>query len=98
MATLDLHCWERALFLYRKRGLLCSCEAWISHCGGLSHGPRAPGHVGFGSCGSWALEHRLSSRSAQVHLFRVMWDLPDSGIELMSLALAGRFSTTEPTS
>ena len=59
-------------------------------------GPRAPGHVGFGSCSSWALAHRLSSRSAWTHLFHSMWDLPDSGIEPVSPALAGRFFTTEP--
>ena len=36
------------------------------------------------SCGSWA------------QLLRGMWDLPRPGLEPMSLALAGRFSTTAP--
>ena len=36
------------------------------------------------SCGSWA------------QLLRGMWDLPRPGLEPMSPALAGRFSTTAP--
>ena len=36
------------------------------------------------SCGSWA------------QLFRGMWDLPRPGLEPVSPALAGRFSTTAP--
>ena len=36
------------------------------------------------NCGSWA------------QLFRGMWDLPRPGLEPMSPALAGRFSTTAP--
>ena len=36
------------------------------------------------SCGSWA------------QLLRGMWDLPRPGLEPMSLALAGRLSTTAP--
>ena len=37
------------------------------------------------SCGSWA------------QLLRRMWDLPRPGLEPVSPALAGRFSTTAPT-
>ena len=37
-----------------------------------------------GSCGSWA------------QLLRGMWDLPRPGLEPVSPALAGRFSTTAP--
>ena len=36
------------------------------------------------SCGSWA------------QLLHGMWDLPGPGLELVSPALAGRFSTTAP--
>ena len=43
----------------------------------------------FWSSGSIVVAHRLSS----VHS---MWDLPGSGIELMTLGLAGGFFTTDP--
>ena len=49
---------------------------------------------GFGSCGSWALELRLSSCGPQALLLRGMWDLPAPGIKHMSPALAGRFLST----
>jgi len=59
--------------------------------------------VAFRSCGSEAQqlqlsapEHRLSSCGAQASLLQGMWDLPGSGIEAMSPALAGEFFTTEP--
>ena len=48
------------------------------------------------SCGSRALERRLSSCGAQAQLLRGMWDLPGPGIEPMSPALAGGFLTTAP--
>ena len=51
---------------------------------------------GLSSCDSWALEHRLSSGGTQAQLLCDMWDLPGSGTEPMSLALAGRLFTTEP--
>lgn len=35
-----------------------------SHCGGFFRGTRVPGHKGFSSCGSPALEHRLRSLAA----------------------------------
>ena len=54
-------------------------------------------HAVFSSCGSRALEHRLSSRSAQAQLLRGMWDLPGPGLKPMSPALAGRFLTTAPS-
>ena len=52
--------------------------------------------MGFSSCGSWALERRLGSCGTRASLFRSMWDLPGPGLEPMSPALAGRFSTTAP--
>ena len=48
------------------------------------------------SCGSRALEHRLSSCDSRAQLLRGMWDLPRPGLEPVSPALAGRFSTTAP--
>ena len=40
--------------------------------------------------------HRLSSCGSRAQLLRGMWDLPRPGLEPMSPALAGRFSTTAP--
>ena len=39
---------------------------------------------------------RLSSCGSRAQLFRGMWDLPSPGLEPVSPALAGRFSTTAP--
>ena len=52
--------------------------------------------VGFSSCGSRALEHRLSSCGTRAQLLHGMWDLPRPGLESVSPALAGGFSTTAP--
>ena len=51
---------------------------------------------GLSSCGSQALELRCNNGAAWAQLLCSMWDLPGSGIELMSPALAGEFFTTEP--
>ena len=53
-------------------------------------------HAGFSSCGSWALERRLSYCGAQALLLRGVWDLPGQGIEPVSSALAGGFLTPAP--
>ena len=50
---------------------------------------------------SLVLEHRLqtcrlSNCGSWAHLLRGMWDLPRPGLEPMSPASAGRFSTTAP--
>ena len=39
---------------------------------------------------------RLSSCGARAWLLRGMWDIPGPGLEPVSPALAGRFSTTAP--
>ena len=39
---------------------------------------------------------RLSSCGSRAQLLRGMWDLPRRGLEPVSPALAGRFSTTAP--
>ena len=51
-------------------------------------------HTGFSSCGSRALEHRLSSCGARAQLLCGMWYLLGPGLEPVSPALAGRFLTT----
>ena len=40
--------------------------------------------------------HRLSSCGSRAQLLRSMWDLPRPGLEPVSPALAGGFSTTVP--
>ena len=40
--------------------------------------------------------HRLSSCGSWAQLLRGMWDVPRPGLEPVSPALAGRFSTTAP--
>ena len=52
--------------------------------------------AGFSSCGSWALERRLSSCGAQGQLSHGMWDLPGPGLEPVCPAMAGGFLTTAP--
>ena len=52
--------------------------------------------MGFRSCGSRALERRLSSCGAWAWLLHVMWDLPGPGLEPVSSALGGRLLTTAP--
>ena len=52
--------------------------------------------AGFSSCGTRALECRLSSCGTRTYLLRSMWDIPGPGLEPMSLALAGGFLTTVP--
>ena len=40
---------------YVKQGLLSSCGAWASHCGGFSYyGAQTLGYMGFSSCDMWA--------------------------------------------
>ena len=41
-------------------------------------------------------ERRLSNCGSRAQLLRGMWDLPRPGLEPVSPALAGRFSTTAP--
>ena len=53
------------------------------------------GARGLSSCAFWALKHRLNSCGALASLLHGMWDLPGSGIEPLSPAMAGGFFTTE---
>ena len=52
--------------------------------------------AGFSSCGTWALERRLSSCGSWAQLLRGMWDLPRLGLEPVSPALAGGCLTPAP--
>ena len=51
--------------------------------------------MGLSRCGSWALEHRLSSWGTWAQVLRSKWDVPRPRIEPMSPALASEFFTTE---
>ena len=85
-------------------GAALHCGAWASPHGRFSCyraeplGPWASvaeAH-GLSSGGSQALEYRQSSScSTRAKLLRGTWDLPRPGIDPKSLALAGRFFTTE---
>ena len=87
-----------------RAGATLRCGAWASHCGGFSccrawaQGAWVSVVVarGLSSCGSRALEHRLSSCSARAQLLYSMWDLPGLGLEPVSPVLAGGFLTTAP--
>ena len=77
--------------------LFSSCSEWglLSHCSAQTH------CSSFSCCGAWALgcagsAGMVPGPGAQAWLLRGLWDLLGSGIRHMSLALAGRFFTTEP--
>ena len=65
-------------------------------CGLLSLQSTGSRCVDLSSCGSQALDHRLSSCDSWAELFHDMGDLPGSGIEPVSPVLAGGFFTAEP--
>ena len=79
---------------------LCFCARAFSSCG--KRGPlfiavRGPLTI----AASLVAEHRLQTRmlsscGSRAQLLRGMWDLPRPGLEPVSPALAGGFSTTAP--
>ena len=81
----------------QQAGASLTCRAQASHCSGFSWwwcvGFR---HVGFSSCSSQALGHRLCYCGAQAQLPKGMWDPPRPGIEPTSPALTGRCLSTAP--
>ena len=84
MAVLGLHFCARAF---------SSCGKW----GPLFIAVRGPLTI----VASLVAEHRLQTRrlsscGTRAQLLRGMWDLPRPGLEPVSPALAGRFSTTAP--
>ena len=55
LALLGLHSCVGFSLVVAERGLLHSCDAWVSHCGGFSCcRVQALGYTGFSSFGSWA--------------------------------------------
>ena len=101
LCNLFYFCWAfiaaQAFLQLQWAGLPSSCRMWASRCGGLSCSIGCClGRTGFCSCGFQALEHRLSSCGSWASLLLGRWDLPGSGIELVSPALAGGSFTTKP--
>ena len=95
LAALGLHWCTWAFPSCGEQGLLSSWSMRASHCGSFSC-CRAPAlePANFSGCGSQALEHGLGSCGTWALLSRSIGNLPRPGIEPMSPALAGRFSTT----
>ena len=84
LAVLGLHFCARAF---------SSCGQW----GSLFIAVRGPRTI----AASFVAEHRLQTRrlsscGSRAQLLPGMWDLPRPGLEPVSAALAGRFSTTAP--
>ena len=103
MTALGLRCCTRAFSSCGKRGLFFVAVpglliAVASRCRAQALGVWASVVVvhGLSSCGSRALERRLSSSGARALLLHGMWDLPRPGLKPVSPALAGGFLTTEP--
>ena len=68
----------------RQAGATLHRGAWAFHCRGLS------------CCGAQAPDAQAQQCGSRAQLLRGMWDLPRPGLEPVSPALAGRFSTTAP--
>ena len=84
MAVLGLRFCARAFSSCGKRGPLFI----------VLHGPPT---IAFSLVAEHRLQmHRLSNCGPRAQLLRGMWDLPRPGLEPVSPALAGRFSTTAP--
>ena len=83
-------------FPIAARGLLIAVAPLVAEH--RLQGTRASAAVACGlrSCGSRALEHRLSSCGVWAESHCGTWDLPGPGIEPASPASAGGFFTTEP--
>ena len=84
LAALGLHCCAQAFSSCSERGPLFI----------MVHGPLT---IAASLVAEHRLQmHRLSSCGSRAQLLHGMWDLPRPGLEPMSPALAGGFSTTEP--
>ena len=64
LAVLGLRCCVVFFSSCDEQGLLSNCCAQASHCGDFCCGAWALGRMGFSSCGSQALKHRLSRSGA----------------------------------
>ena len=88
------------LFLFLVALRLCFCARAFSSCG--KWGPLFIAvRRALAIAASLVVEHRLqthrlSNCGSRAQLLLGMWDLPKPGLETMSPALAGRFSTTAP--
>ena len=104
LAALGLHCCalafsscgERGLLFVAVRRLLIAVASLCYRAWALGMQDSVVVSCRLSSCGSRALEGRLSSCGTWAQLLRGMWDLPGPGLEPMSPALAGRFLTTAP--
>ena len=80
-------CSERGLPFVVVRGLLTAVASLLQSTGSR--------HTGFGSCGLWALEPRLSSCGTPALLPRGMWDLPRPGIKCAARWILNHRTTSE---
>ena len=87
---LGLHCCAGFYLVAVSGGysLVAMC-GFLHRCGFGCRGAWAVRCTVFSSCGSRALEHRLTQ------LLQDTWDLPGPGIKSMFPALANKFFTTE---
>ena len=96
LAVLGLRCCVQAFSGYGERGLLfVAVSGLLIAVASLIAGTGSK-RAGFSSCGSRALERRLSSCGAGAWLLRGVWNLLGLGLEPVSPALAGRFLITAP--
>ena len=105
LAALGLSLPRAGFLQLRQAGATLCCGARASHCGGFSCcGARALGTRASvvvarrpqSSRASVVIVCGLSSCGARAQLLCSMWDLPGPGIEPLSPALAGGFSTIAP--
>ena len=100
--TLGLGCCAQAFSSLGDQGPLSSCRLFIAVTSLVAEcrlwGTQASGAVGCGvsRCGLWDPEHRLISCGTPAQLPRGMRGRPGPGIELVSLALLGRFLIPGP--
>ena len=95
-AALGLCCCARDFFSCSEQGLLFIAVPGFSLRWLLLLRSTGSRRVGFSSCGSRALGHRLSNCGKRAYLLCSMWDLPGPGLKPVSPALAGGFLTTVP--
>ena len=81
LAVLGLNCCSDFSPSFGEGGLLSSCSAQASLCGGFTCWGTGSGLAGLSSCCSQALEHSLDSWGPRAQLFHGVWDLPILGIE-----------------
>ena len=89
LAVLGLHSYMGFSLAVASGGFLLQWLLLFQGEGSRVRGPLQSLRLLGSSTGSAVMVHRISCSAA-------MWDLPGSGIEPVSPALAGRFFTTEP--